>query len=88
MEEKLHKIVSKFFEYNYPIYSGSYVICLECKSEDWFSGPEFRSNIRDGFDRIFTHKSTCGTHDKLMKLINLEVDVENQSNIKRSKYVF
>ena len=79
MEEKLHKILSKFFEYNYPVYSGSAVVCLECKSEYWLSGPEFKDNTNDGFSRIFIHKSDCLTHDRLMKEINSEVNTQKKN---------
>ena len=66
----LYKILSKFFEYNYPVYSGSSITCLECKSEYWLTGREFKANIDNGLKKVFIHKSSCMTHDKLMKEIN------------------
>ena len=68
--ENLYKILLKFFEYNYPVYSGSSITCLECKSEYWLSGKEFKADIDNGLRKVFIHKSTCMTHDKLMKELN------------------
>ena len=66
----LYKILLKFFEYNYPVYSGSSIICKECESEYWLTGQEFKANIDNGLRKVFIHKSTCMTHDKLMKELN------------------
>ena len=77
MKESQHKILLKFFNDNYPVYSGTSIVCIECGNESWLSGQEFKDNIDDGLNNVFIHKSSCKTHDKLMKEFNSVVDEVN-----------
>ena len=71
MENKLIvKILSKYYQFSYPIYSGGTVTCIECNKEYWMTGKEFKANINDGFRKIFMHDGACGTYTKFVEELN------------------
>ena len=73
--EKIHKIMSKYYRYSYPIYSGTTIECLECGLEYFLTGQEFKDNIGNGLRRILLHSGACDTHNRLTKELN-EADTD------------
>lgn len=59
MKEALRNRLGAFYDFSYPVYSGSVVKCKGCHEEEWFTGNEIRGDARNGFLKIFQHSSTC-----------------------------
>ena len=59
MKPKTFQMLSKYYNFEYPFYSGRSVSCKICKESQWFTGMELKYGADSGWLRIFNHKAQC-----------------------------